>query len=64
MDIIYIVKVEIVNFLEFPKEDYIVSTRSEEREVLEGGSILVAMFPSCQYMRLLHHNCIDMNIFG
>ena len=25
MDIIYIVKVEIVNFLEFPKEDYIVS---------------------------------------
>ena len=26
--------------------------------------IPVAILPSCQYMKMLHHNCIDMNIVG
>ena len=39
-------------------------TGSEEREVLGVGSIPVAILPSGQYMKMLHHNCIDMNIVG
>ena len=34
---------------------------SEERGVLGVGSIPVAILPSCQNMKLLHHNCIEMN---
>ena len=37
---------------------------SEEMEVFGFGSIHVAILPSCQYMNLLHHNCIGMNIVG
>ena len=37
---------------------------SEEREVLGVGSIPVAILPSCQYMKILHHNCTDMNVVG
>ena len=37
---------------------------SEKREVLGVGSIHVAILPSCQYMSMLHHKCIDMNIVG
>ena len=39
-------------------------TGSDEREVLVVGSIPVAILPSCQDMKMLHHNCIDMNIVG
>ena len=39
-------------------------TGSEEREVLGVGSIPVAILPSCQYMKILHYNCTDMNIPG
>ena len=39
-------------------------TGSEEREVLGVGSIPVAILPPCQYMTILHHVCIDMNIVG
>ena len=39
-------------------------TGSEEREVLGVGSIPVAILPSCQYMKILHFNCTDMNIVG
>ena len=42
--------------------DKLLPTGSEEREVLGGGSIIGAINPSCQYIKLLHHNCIDMNI--
>ena len=34
----------------------------EERGVLRVGGIPVAILPSCQYMKLLYHNCIGMNI--
>ena len=34
-------------------------TGSEEREVLGFGSIPVAIFPSYQYMKKLHHNYFD-----
>ena len=37
-------------------------TRSEEREVL--GSFLVAILPSCQYVKILHYCCTDKNIVG
>ena len=40
----------------------LIPTRSEEREVLRVCSIPVAILPSCQYMKMVHHNCIDMNI--
>ena len=43
---------------------YLLPTGSEEREVLGLGSILVAILPSCLYMEMLYHNCIDMNIVG
>ena len=43
---------------------YLLPIGSEEREVLGVGSIHVAILPSCQYMHLLHHNCIDMNKVG
>ena len=36
--------------------------RSEEREVFGVGSIPVAILPSCQYKKLLHYNCINMNV--
>ena len=39
-------------------------TGGEEREVLGVGSFLGAILPSCQDMKILHHNCIDMNVFG
>ena len=35
-----------------------------QREVLGFGSILVAILPSCQYMKKLHSNRKDMNIVG
>ena len=37
---------------------------SEEKELLGVGSIIVAILPSCQYITILHHICIDMNIVG
>ena len=37
---------------------------SEEMGVFGVGSIPVAILPSCIIMKLLHHNCIDMNIVG
>ena len=39
-------------------------TGSEEREVLQVGSIPVAIFPSCLYMKILHYDCTDMNRVG
>ena len=39
-------------------------TGSEEREVLGVWSIPVAILPSCQYIKILHHTCINMNIVG
>ena len=39
-------------------------TGSEEREVLGHRSIPVAILPTCQYMKMMHHNYIDMNIVG
>ena len=39
-------------------------TGSEERGLLGMGSIPVAIRPSCQHMKKLHHNCIDMNKVG
>ena len=39
-------------------------TESEERGVLGVGSIPVAILPSCQYMKLLHGNHIDIHIVG
>ena len=39
---------------------YLLPTGSEEREVLGVRSIPVAILPSCQYMKLLHHNCLDI----
>ena len=37
-------------------------TGSEEKKVLGVRSIPVAILPSCQYITMLHHLCIDMNI--
>ena len=42
----------------------VLPTGSEEREVLVVGSILVAMLPSCQCMKILHYKSTDMNIVG
>ena len=42
----------------------ILSTGSEEMGVFGVGSIPVAILPACQYMKLLHHNCIEINIVG
>ena len=39
-------------------------TGSEEKGVLEVGSIPIAILPPCQSKKLLHHNCIDMNKVG
>ena len=39
-------------------------TGSEEREVLGVGSIPDAICLSCQYMEMLYHNCIDIDIAG
>ena len=44
--------------------DHLLPTGSEEREVLGVGSIPDAILPSWQYMEMLHHNCIDINIVG
>ena len=41
---------------------HLLRTRSEEREVLGIGSIPVEILPSCQYMKILHYNCTDMNM--
>ena len=38
--------------------------RSEEREVLEVRSIPAAILPSCQYMKIVHYNCTDVDIVG
>ena len=35
----------------------------EETGVLGVGSIPVAILPSCQDMKLLHYNCINMHSF-
>ena len=43
---------------------YLLPTGSEEREVFGVGSILVAILRSCQYMKMLHQNCININIVG
>ena len=43
---------------------HLLPTGSEERGVLGFGSIPVVILPSCQSMKMLHHNCIDMNIVG
>ena len=43
---------------------HLLPTGSEEREVLGVGSIPVPILPSCQYMKMLYHNCIDINIVG
>ena len=43
------------------KESVLLPTRSEEMGL---GSIPVAILPSCQYMKILHHNCIDINMVG
>ena len=37
---------------------------SEEGGVFDVGSIPVAILPSCQNMKMLHHNYIDMNMVG
>ena len=39
-------------------------TGCEDRGVLGVGRNPVAILPSCQYMKLLYHNCIDINIVG
>ena len=44
--------------------DILLPIGSEEREGFGGGSIPVAILPSCQYMKMLHHNCIAMNMVG
>ena len=41
---------------------HLLPSDSEEREVLGVGSIPVAILPSCRYMKMLHRNCIDMDI--
>ena len=43
---------------------YLLPTGSEEREILWVGSIPVAILISCQDMKILHYNCIHMNIVG
>ena len=37
---------------------------SEEKGALGVGCIPVAILPSCQHMKMVHHNCIDMNTVG
>ena len=39
-------------------------TGSGGRELLGVESIPVTILPSCQDMKILHHNWIDMNIVG
>ena len=43
---------------------HLLPTGIKEGEVLGVGSIPVAMLPSFQYMKLLHHDCIDVKIVG
>ena len=43
---------------------FLLPTGSEERGVLGVGSNPDAILPYCQYMKLLHYNCIDMNKVG
>ena len=40
---------------------HLLPTGCEEREVLVVGSIPVAILPFCQYMKVFHYNCIDVN---
>ena len=47
-----------------PRPRVLLPTGSEEREVFGVESIFVAILPSCQYMKILHYNCTDMNITG
>ena len=50
-----------------PIADFLIllPTGSEEREVLGVGSIIIAILPSCQYVKILmHYSCTDMNIVG
>ena len=49
---------------ELEKHLYLLPTGSEKRGVLGVGSIPVAILPSSQYMKLLHHNCKAINIVG
>ena len=44
--------------------DILLPTGSEEKGVLGVGSIPVVILPSCQHMKIMHHNCIDMNKIG
>ena len=44
------------------KKVTLLPTGSEERKVLEVGSIPVAKLPSCHYFKILHYNCTDINI--
>ena len=43
---------------------YLLPTGSKERDVFGVESIPVAILPSCQYIKMLNHNCIDINIIG
>ena len=43
---------------------HLIPTGSEKRGVLGVETIPVAILPSCQCMRLLLHNCKDINILG
>ena len=43
---------------------YLLPTGSEKKGVLGIGSIPVAILPSCQHMKIMHHNCVAMNKVG
>ena len=49
----------------FLMRDFFITTTEVRRgEYLGVGSIHVATLPSCQYIKLLHYDCINMNIIG
>ena len=43
---------------------HLLPTGREEREVFGVGNIPVAILLSCQYIKILHYDCTDMNIVG
>ena len=43
---------------------YLLLTGTEEGGVFGIGSIPVAILPSCQYVKILYHNCIDIVTVG
>ena len=47
-----------------PSFPLLLPSGNEERGVFGFGSIPVALFPSCHYVKILYHNCIDVNIVG